>query len=288
MAKSHKKGIAFSQLVLSSLLLISKKKKDLSVSVLCFALLIGIVTTFTGQRAQRLQDRIVEEQGISWEELQIRVDAAMTKLSESDGSLLLSRMHQYGFRTDSLDLQLQPEDIAFVFIAAVGPWVLLSFLLNASILFLASVFFLSLAASGPFSGYDAARTLPIMTYRMIGLLLLSFIRSFVWIPFLGPLLGLWMFPHLSLAPAILAGGKQSIVHSLQASMRRTKGKWFGIFFTLIGLSLVSLGFLFIMMIPISVTSLLSFKLSFFLWLLLLLSIIAFQMFSLVQMSEQMP
>lgn len=285
MAASSKKGISFTQVLLSTLSLIQNKKKDLSVSILSFALLLGIVTTFTGQRVQRLQNRIAEQQDIVWEELQIRVDHAMATLSESDGRLILSRMRLHGFQTHSLDLQSRPEDIAFVFIAAVGPWILLSFLLNACILFLASVFFLLLAASA--SGYDAALRFPMMTFRMIGLLLLSFMRSFIWIPFLGPFLGLWMFPRLSLSPAILAGGKQSVVKSLRESMKRTKGRWFGTAFTLIGLTLLSLGFLFPMIIPISMMSLLSLKLSFFLWLLLLLSTVAFQMFFLVRMSDQM-
>lgn len=263
-----------------------EKKKDIAVALLFFALLLSVVTTYTGQGVGRIEDSIALQANISADELRSRIDSRMMTLTESDARMILMRMEMMPFRLNSQPQQVAVEDAEVAFIAAVAPWVFFSFVSNTFVLFLASVFFLLLSAMHSASGYDAAVCLPLATLKMAVLLFWSFVRSLVWIPFVGPLIALWMVPRLALAPGILAAGKFGILKSVHETLRRTKGNWFRVTFVLFGLAFLSFSFLFFSIVPVSALSLLSLKLSFFLWLLLVLFMMSFQMFFLVSLCEE--
>ncbi len=280
------KGLSFMRLLCVTLNGMQEKKKDLAVAVLFFALLLSVVTTYTGKGVGRIEDYIALKANISTDDLRSRVDGRMMKLSESDARMILMRIQSMSFLLDSQPQEPAVEDAEIEFITAIAPWVLFSFASNTFVLFLASVFFLLLSAMRSASGYDAAVRLPLATLKMAVLLFWSFVRSLVWIPFAGPLIALWMAPRLALSPGILAAGKFGILKSVHESFRRTKGKWFRVTFALLGLGVLSLTFLFFAILPVSALSVLSLKLSFFLWLLLVLFMISFQMFFLVRLCEE--
>ncbi len=280
------KGFSFISLFLASLNRMQGKKKDIAVALLFFALLLSVVTTYTGQGVGRIEDSIALQANISAEELRSRIDSRMMTLTESDARMILMQMEMMPFRLSSEPQQAAVEDAEIAFITAVAPWVFFSFVSNTFVLLLVSVFFLLLSAMHSESGYDVAMRLPLAVMKMTVLLLWVLVRSLIWIPFLGPLIALWMLPRLALAPGILAAGKFGILKSVHETFRRTKAKWFRVTFALFGLAFLSFSFLFFSIVPVSALSLLSLKLGFFLWLLLVLFMMSFQMFFLVSLCEE--
>ena len=267
---------------ISTLVLLRMKKHVAGIAVLCFAMLSAVATTFIGQEVSELEERITSSAGISSEQLQKDIDARLQIFNEEDALLLVRHI-----TADPEQRQFLSNDHAFAFIVNVAPWVFLSFLLNTIILFIACVFFLLLAGGSVVSGYQAASQLPIMLLKMLFLMFWFFVRSFLWIPFLGPPIALLMIPRLILAPAILANGTMGVLASTSESLRRTKHRWFQVLFSLLGLVLSSAAFLFLAMMIVSIVTLLSLKLGFLLWLLLLLGTVSFQMFFLMILSERM-
>ncbi len=286
MAKSRKQPVGFSSVFVSSLALLRMKKNVVGVAILCFALLSAIVSTFTGQAVSTLEDRITTDAGISWEQLQVTIDKRLAVFDERDAAVLVRHMTMRDWK-ETTSPDSQPNDDAFKFIVNVAPWVFLSFLFNMTILFIACVFFLLLAGGSVVSGYEVVCRLPMMTLRMLLLMFWFFVRSFLWIPFVGPLIAFVMVPRLVLAPAILASGSMGIFESLRESMRRTKHHWFRVIASLLGLAVVSAATLFLLIILVSLVSLLSIKLGFLLWLLLFFGTVSFQMFFLMILSERM-
>lgn len=266
----------------SSLVLLRMKKNIAIVAVLCFALLSAVATTFIGQEVAIIEDEISNNASISWEQLQKDIDARLQIFDQEDAAQLVSHITADPFRRQFLS-----SDHAFAFIVNVAPWIFLSFLLNTIILFIACVFFLLLAGGSVASGYETVCRLPMMTLRMLLLLFWFFVRSFLWIPFFGPLIAFVMIPRLILAPAVLANGQMGIFESLRESLRRTKHRWFRVLASLLGLVMISVATLFVLVVLASLVSLLSIKLGFLLWLLLLLGTISFQMFFLTILSERM-
>lgn len=247
------------------------------IGALSFALLSAVIAAAIGQKVGRIEDQITLSAGVTREQLQRAVDHRVTVFTETDASVLMER-----FRSGTPPLSeggtLTEDSAVFAFIAGIGPWLLLSLLLHGTVLFIGCVFFLLLAAGGTQSPYDIAARLPGMIPAMFGLSLWLFFRSLLWIPFLGWLLALYLFPRLALAPALLAGGKAGIRSTLRESMRRTKGRVLFMLFSLIGAALLAVVFLWLGIILVAAVALFSIKLSLVLWLFLLYIVAALQMF----------
>lgn len=276
-------GTSFGQVCTRTVTLLKMHVRPMLIGALSFALLSAVVAAAIGQKVGGIQEQIMLSADITGEQLQTAVDHRVRVFTDADVSKLTQ---EFRARTSSFSDggTLTEEEATLAFIAGVGPWLLLSVLLSGAILFLAALFFLLLAAGGRQSPSEIAARIPGKILPMIGLSLLLFIRSFIWIPLVGWLVALYLGPRMSLAPAILASGEAGIAESIRLSMRRTKGRWAFLLFSLIGAGLLSMLLLWFGVVFVAVAALFSMKLSFFLWLFLLMCIVACQMFFLTALT----
>lgn len=124
-----------------------------------------------------------------------------------------------------MDDDFSPSGFAGSFAKNFGKGFLLSMLISA----LAAAYFLSIAVFGIADvGLAFNKTIG-NVLPILGLWIWIFIRTFVWIPVLGIILGIILGPRFIIAPLHLLEGKKSIFDSASMSYEETKGKWGKIF-----------------------------------------------------------
>lgn len=245
-------------------------RKILVPAILTFSLMSAVIAGFLQQSVSRIEDRLAAENGVEWQELHDRVQARLAAFTPLDAEELVR-----SFRDAE---SYFGDDLAFVFIVSVAPFVAIALLLHTVVFFVACMFFLSLSTGALKSGFELAVQLPFFVLRMIVFFLWFFVRSLLWIPFVGPLLTLYLVPRLIPAPFLYAGGHTAFFPSFQKSMVLTRRRWFSIVLALLCLFFLTLAVLWFGIVVVAVISLLSSKLSYFLWLLLLVSTGAIQIF----------
>ncbi len=276
--------ITFRRIFLETLSLLIERKKEVCIALLSFALLLAVITTMIDQRIGRISDAVTQKAGMTSEQLLENVHLRLQNLTPDETNVLLRAIVA---NVTSQTVKTEGNDPAFVFIIGVGPWMTLSVLLHVFVLLAASVFFLLLANRRLDSAYEISRSLPLMIVKMVMLTLCLLIRSFFWIPFFGPLIGLYTIPRLILSPVIYVKGILSIPTSLKESMKRTKGHWLSMIFLLLSLTVLTIAALWFGIVIIIVLAEFSSKLSFIFWLLTAFFISAFQTFFLTRLTESM-
>jgi len=86
-------------------------------------------------------------------------------------------------------------------------------------------YFLLLALSPTQDAMVVLKKTPKLFFPLLGLWIWMFLRSFVWIPFLGLIPALILGPRFMAAPIILVKEKKGIMESVSLSLARTKGYW---------------------------------------------------------------
>ncbi len=227
----------------------------------------------------------MSELALDQEALRTTVDADLGVISTMEFGEFIQ---QSGYRFGAESLQPVGEHaVGMKFMLRVAPFIALQVLFNITVMFCAGVFFLLLFTRGSESAYQTAQRLPANILRMCGLMIWMLVRSLIWIPFIGPVLGIYMVPRLSLAPVFLASGEAGVFQSLHLSMRRTSGHWFTVFLRLVLILIVGCIILWPMLVLAVGVSLLSAKLGFMLLLLALMFMIAFLCASLTVLGAMM-
>jgi hypothetical protein len=62
-------------------------------------------------------------------------------------------------------------------------------------------------------------------FPLLGMGLWIFLRSFVWIPFVGIIIAIFLWPRFTLSPIIMMREKLGVFDSVRASYKRTEGLW---------------------------------------------------------------
>ena len=256
------------------------KRTPVLVGALSFALLAAVVAATMQTLVQVTETRIGSANGMSWEELQDAVDSKLKTLTEADALRVAARFRDMP-ETGEI---VKPDDAAIAFIAAIGPWLLLSFFVDLLIFWLACVYFLLTATGGLQTGYESLQRLPGMFFPMIGLTIWFSVRTLIWLPFIGLLIAAYLGPRFILSPVILASGEAGVFHSLHESLRRTSGRWAVIALNLLALVALCIAIWWIGLILIAVLSLFSLKLGLFVWLFLVMCTAAFCMFFLTMLT----
>ena len=171
--------------------------------------------------------------------------------------------------------------LGFNYVWAIGPIVAFQLFIEMAVLFSAATFFLLLFSRGSISPYDAARLLPVYTVRMLVLGLWMFVRSYIWIPFIGLPLSLYFMPRLALAPVIVASGEAGVFESCRLSMRSTSGHWMGMFLKFILVVIAAFLLWWPMLIASIGVSLFILKIGYLLFLMSAIVVVAFQCAALV-------
>jgi hypothetical protein len=104
-----------------------------------------------------------------------------------------------------------------------------SLLLFWAVTVLASALFIVLALKDDLDFLSALQRVPALVLPLVGLSLWIIIRSFVWVPFIGPILGVVLLPRLLCAPVVLVDEHKGVLESAKLSYERTRGYWGKIF-----------------------------------------------------------
>ena len=286
MARRTPAGFSVLHVLTGTVTLLRSKWRTVSVALLSFSLLAAVTGVIIDREVGRIEDRIASFSSSSWEEVRISVDERFQKLDQADAMLMLTQMKAWRALSEGQKSHMTREVAVIAFMVSVWPWLLLSVLSNSVVAFLASVFFLLLAISGSESAYDTARRVPLMALKMAGLCIWMLVRSFLWVPFIGPLLFIILLPRLALSPVILAASGGGIFASIRLSMKQTRGRWFSVFSALFVAGFACLALLWVGIVLAAIIALFSAKLSFFFFLVLLLLLNAFQMFFLAMLSTE--
>lgn len=110
-------------------------------------------------------------------------------------------------------------------IARLAPFIGISAFIAAIVSIFAHAYFLLLALSPTQDAMAILKKTPQLFWRLLGLWIWMFIRSFAWIPLLGLVPAIIFGPRFVLAPVILLQEKKGIMESVSLSYERTSGFW---------------------------------------------------------------
>jgi|GEM_PF-1483940 hypothetical protein len=290
----QERSLTFRQLLIHTWALLAARWQSVLIGALSFTLLCAVTTAFTERSIAPIEDQLAGRLGITSQKLQDMVYEELRVASTTETGALyitqLARIEQERQRTGTGGIGVDDNSSATVtaeYVVRVGPVILISFVVQAVIFFVATVFFLLLSTAGMRSAYETAQRLPRMILPMIGLTLWILVRSFIWIPILGLIAATYLFPRLALAPVMLASGETGVAASVHESMRRTKGHWWTIVLAIIGILFTLLMFLWLALMIIAIVGVFSGKLAFFLWLLSLMLAVAVWAFSLTMLTASL-
>lgn len=264
-----------------------RKKSVIAVAIVSFSMAIAV-----GSTAMQLRVRVIEQELMTTFSL---TDDAFTKALEAQLAEIAEMDFPEFIRITGFSVRdgrtTQPPDekyrVAVAYLMRTTPLVLARMLFGMLIMFIAVTYFLLLFTRGRESGFDAARRLPVFFVRMSGLAIWMLVRSFLWIPFVGPFIAIYMLPRLSLAPVYLASGEARIRESVRLSMKRSAGLWLPLFVRLLFISVSSLLMLWLLLFIIVGVALFSMKIGYILLLLVLFGVIAYQCAALTVLAVMM-
>ena len=116
----------------------------------------------------------------------------------------------------------------FRMIRGVGPSLGLLVLASLILFVLGKTYFLVVAVEETEDPADAFIRACRVVFPLIGIHIWMFLRSFVWIPLVGPFIGLVIGPRLMLAPVVYLREGTGIVESVRISNERSRGYWWKI------------------------------------------------------------
>ncbi len=264
-----------SEVFLGAFRLLSQKKVPTAIAALSFTMLLAVSSTAVQFTVMNIEDEFMSELSLDRDQLRSNIDADIAVISTMKFPEFLQQSG-YTFGSTSPMQPTGEHALGIRYMMKVAPIVALQLVCNIATLFVAFVFFLLFFSRGSESAYETAQRLPRYILRMSGLLIWMLIRSWMWIPFIGPFLALYFVPRLSLAPVFLVSGTTGVFQSLRLSMTRTSGHWLGVFIRLALIIIVSFLMFWAALVVVVGVSLLSVKLGFILLLLSLVFAIAFQ------------
>lgn len=271
-----KNGAPFSGMIVGSVELIRRKAFAVSVAVVSFALLAAVSSEFLRGKIDVIQTTLATHFNLSQDEFDKLVQSEMDRLGTLSFNQFMAEIESRGGSpTITSGSTVTRDQLGITYVARVGPYVGLMILIDMIVAFIAFVFFLILFSRGSVSAYEAAALLPKQVILQVALVLWIFIRSLFWIPLLGPVIAIYFMPKMSLAPVILASGEAGVLQSITMSLQRTSHQWFTVFLRNIGLFIVLILMLWPCLVLVALVGLFSFKLSFILWLCLLMAEVVF-------------
>lgn len=96
------------------------------------------------------------------------------------------------------------------------------------LMLLGKAYFLVVAVEKTEDPADAFLRACRVVFPLIGIYIWTFLRSFVWIPVVGPIFGLVIGPRLMLAPVVYLREGTGIMESVSVSYQRSRGYWWKI------------------------------------------------------------
>jgi hypothetical protein len=265
----HDRQVPFRELLVRTWLLLKIRSRSVFVGALSFALLYAVCSVFLQQKIDQKMSLAAADVQMTTDAFKEKLTATIQTISEADTLQFLTDFRTYFGHADEVPVAVRqsPSGIVTVFAVRTFSLVLINLFVSMFILFLTGTYFYLLATAGMQTAYEALQRLPGTVFLMIGLWFWMMVRSFVWVPFIGPFIALYLLPRLYLSPVLLASGEFGFFQSARESMRRTHGKWLTVVLRLLGIALLVMLMLWPVLVLVAIVAFASAKLGFFLWLL---------------------
>lgn len=196
--------------------------RSILLSALTFSLLIAMVVTFVDERIHTIEDALIAEVGISSEEFSTALEQGVVFSDEVSARAFFQKLSSLGFpyHGSATTVTMIP-----VYVLRIAPYALFLALFELCILGVSFTYYLVFFLSPSASEIDAMLRLPSACVRMFGLFFWALLRSMIWIPFIGPLVALYLVPRFAVAPVLVLSGRSRIIESISTSVHRTEGMW---------------------------------------------------------------
>lgn len=204
------------------------RRRSTLVTIAVFAMMGAVLSTFIGSMISHRERLVADALSMTTAQLQERLSDHITLETEADGLRFLD----VAMRSWQGDISADVIDLPASFIGSIFPFVLLLIAGHMLISCVAFVTFLIVLSRPATSRMSVVHALPMMLVRYVGLFLWISVRSFAWIPFIGPIICLWYAPRFLRAPGMLVSGT-GILQAVQLSLMKTRGAWWAMLLRLV-------------------------------------------------------
>lgn len=250
--------------------------QTLAVSSLVFTMLCAIGSGYVERRTDAIEIEVSSALDMTREEFTIEAQKQVFELGALEMQTFVETFRgRVGQPAIGSTVAVTRDQIGVIYVSRIAPLVFGLLAVELALAFIAFVYFLILLSRDKASASESILVLLRKIIPAVGLGFWLFFRSFVWIPFFGPLIALYFAPRLVIAPVILTSGETGVFQSARESMKRTSGSWLTVVLRLLGIFLACLLLLWFLLVPISIVTLFSFKIGYILWLWALFGAVAF-------------
>lgn len=273
----HRRVVSIPELVLGALRLCRRLWLGILIAAVSFAMILAAVSGFSERRIAQIEDRMAAHLKMSDEEFQAETERQVRELGTLDAVTFVESLQRHGSGALAGKAPLPAKnELGIAYIAQVGPYVFLLLAVNLFVGFAAFIYFLLFFTRITKSPYETIPTLLRNILPMSFAWFWALVRSYIWIPLIGPFLALYMTPRLAPAFVYIASGEAGVFEGFHLSIKRTKGHWFGAALGLLVICIVTFALvLWPAMVVAAIASLFSLKIGFVLWLIGAMLAIAF-------------
>ncbi|MDD3897218.1 MAG: hypothetical protein PHU04_05295 [Candidatus Peribacteraceae bacterium] len=206
----------------------------LLVGAVVFGLLLGVGQSLVGQRVAQQADSTLGGLGIDMQQMQ-DLQQRMQAGDEAAFNEFAGAMQQFG---GSEEQQEMLTGAIFSMYKKLLPMMGVSMLLMCVISLIASAYFLLIALNEKVTFQEALAGAPRLIIPLFLLSLWIFLRTFMWIPFIGIITVIILGPRFALSPVLLVRDHKGVLESAKLSYEKTKGFWGKILGNMIVVSIV--------------------------------------------------
>lgn len=189
------------------------------IGALIFGLVVGIGQSLAGRRVLQQTGSALENLGANTPDMQ----ALQRRIEAGDQAA----MEEFAAKLQNLG-QTNPDAIAkgvLSMYSGILPVLGASMIIMWIVSLIASAYFLILSLDEKLAFSVALLKTPKLVIPLFLLSLWIFIRTFLWIPFIGIITGIILGPRFVLAPVLLVKERRGVLESASASYARTAGYW---------------------------------------------------------------
>ena len=207
---------------------LASRKSSVAIGVLAFTMLLAVNQAFFARKIDAQVAKIEAETKLTDDQFQTQLADQLQNGGDDDQTKhMISALRESmntGKPVESIDPLTQHNASLYYFVYA-SPFLLAMICIGIVVSCVSFLFFLLLALQEGRGAYEVAQGLPGKIFPMTGLFLWLVVRSFVWIPFVGPVIALLLLPRFWLSPVLLLSGREGVFGSVRSSFTRTKGYW---------------------------------------------------------------
>ncbi len=207
-------------LLTSALAFVKQYQKPVLMGIVFFGTLYTLIGGTVMHRTASGVDEMMQEIGMDTQKMQ----ELTQRIQNGDEDAVTEMQELLTNSVGSMDHGIS-NAMKHQMIGRFAPLIGISGLIGGIIAVFAHVYFLLLALSPTQDAMVILKKTPALFWRLLGLWIWMFIRSFAWIPLLGLIPAIIFGPRFILAPVILVKEKKGIMESVSVSYERTSGYW---------------------------------------------------------------